>query len=69
LRRYHGFSIVNRLKLGKLLGVFLNQIGQLPKHPAALRGCYRAPWPFVKRLARCLDGSLDIFPVTFGNVG
>ena len=62
-------AVVERLELGQLVDVLLDQVGELVHQPAAVAGVHLAPGAGVERLARGLDGQVDVGGVPLGDLG
>ena len=61
-------AVVEGFQLRELFQVLLHQVGQLPDEAAALGGGHVGPRAAFKRLARGLDGAIDVFAIAFGNL-
>jgi len=48
--------------------MLLKQIGKFPDQAASLGGCHAAPWTFVKSIASCVHGLIDVFAIAFRNL-
>ena len=61
-------AVVERLELRELLAVRLDEVGELPEHPAALRRRRARPGSALERLPRGADGAIDVLLVAGGNL-
>src|SRR5208282_613027 len=61
-------AVVERFELRELLGVFFDEVPELPNHAAALGRRKLAPWAGVERGARRRDRAVDVFFVAFRDV-
>ena len=61
-------AAVERFERGQLLGVLLDQVGQLEHEPAAVGGVHLPPGAGFQRLAGGLDGPVDVGLVAFGDL-
>jgi hypothetical protein len=64
-----GFAIVQRLELGELLGVLLNEVGELPDEARPLGREHAAPRAGLERRAGGLDGFVDVGRAPLGDLG
>ncbi len=55
-----GLAAVERLERGQLLGVLLDEVGELEHQPAALGGVHRRPGAGLQGRAGGLDGLVDV---------
>ena len=62
-------AVVEDFQFRQLVQVFLDQVGQLAHEPAAVAGVHPAPGTLVERLARGLDGPIDVGGVALGDFG
>ena len=58
----HGqrLAVVERFQFGELVGVFFQQVAQLPDQTAALRGCHSGPRPRLQRPPGGMNRGVDI---------
>ena len=64
-----GLAAVERLQRGQLLGVLLDEVGELEQQPAAVGGVHRRPRAGLQRLAGGLDGPVDVGGGRLGDLG
>ena len=62
-------AVVERLQLGQLVDVLLDQVGELVHQAAAVAGVHLAPGAGVERLAGGLDRQVDIGGIPLGDLG
>ena len=60
LRVADRLAAVERLERGQLVGILLDQVGQLEEQPAPIGGVHRAPRPGFQAPSRGLDGLVDV---------
>src|SRR5437762_3281679 len=64
-----GLAVVERLQLGQLVGVLLDQPGQALDQRAAVGGGHRRPGAVLERGARGAHGAVDILRAGLGEHG
>ena len=67
-RNDDGLPVVERLKLGELLKVCFDQVGQLPNEPSALRSGHPPPGPALESVARGFHRSVNVFLLAFSHL-
>ena len=62
-------AVVERLELGELVGMLLEQVAEPPDQPRALAGRDARPGPGLERAARGRDREIDVRLVACRDVG
>ena len=68
-RHRERLPVVERLELRELLGVLLDQVGELPDAAPTLGRRHAAPRSALEGLPRRLDGAIDVFGLTRRHLG
>ena len=63
-----GLAVVERFELGELVGVLLEEVGELPEELAAFGGAHGRPGTGVEGAAGGANGDVDVDVVSFGNL-
>jgi len=64
-----GLPVIERFELGKLVGIFHDEIADAPDQLAALGRRHRRPRPGLERAPRGLPRAIDVLLVALGHPG
>src|SRR5262249_39607931 len=60
-------AIIERLQLGELVLMFLDEVGDTQKDFRSLSWLLVRPWPFIKGFARSFYRTIDIYGIPLGD--